>query len=108
MAELGEATARARSIGAMWGILGIIQQLQLDQTWQELVAGRSNRTTLSQHLTALLCNRLDDPRSKLGVLEWLQTVVIPGNQPRWHHLPGPAADHGRADRAQGRDREAAG
>ncbi len=32
-------------------------------------------------LTELLCNRLDDPRSKLGVLEWLQTVVIPGIDP---------------------------
>jgi len=81
LAEVGEATARARSIGAMWGILGIIQQLQLDQTWQDLVAGRSNGTTLGQHLTALLCNRLDDPRSKLGILEWLETVVIPGVDP---------------------------
>ena len=78
MAEIGDATARARSVGAMWAILGIMRQLQLPEIWDELVATRSNSGSLSQHLTAMLCNRLDDPRSKLGILDWLETVLIPG------------------------------
>ena len=78
MPEIENASARARSVGAMWAILGIMQQLQLPEIWDELVATRSNSDSLGQHLTAMLCNRLDDPRSKLGILAWLETVTIPG------------------------------
>jgi transposase len=78
LAELGDADAKARSIGSMWAILGIMQQLTLPEMWEQLVSGRKNSQSLSRHLTALLCNRLDDPRSKLGILSWLETVLIPG------------------------------
>jgi hypothetical protein len=77
LAELGDADAKARSIGSMWAILGIMQQLTLPEMWEQLVSGRKNSQSLSRHLTALLCNRLDDPRSKLGILSWLETVLIP-------------------------------
>ena len=78
LADLGAATARARSVGAMWAILEVMRQLHIPEVWEELVAGRKNHASLARHLTALLCHRLDDPGSKLSLLNWLETVLIPG------------------------------
>jgi transposase len=76
--DLSDATSRARSIGAMWAILELLRQLHLPQAWAEITSGRKNDSALANHLTALICHRLDDPGSKLSLLRWLETVHIPG------------------------------
>jgi transposase len=81
LADMSAATARARSVGAMWAILEIMRQLHIPQVWEELTSGRKNHRSLARHLTALLCNRLDDPGSKLSLLAWLERVFIPGIDP---------------------------
>jgi len=78
LADMGAASARARSVGAMWAILEVMRQLHIPKIWQELTAERKNHRSLARHLTALLCNRLDDPGSKLSLLSWLERVLIPG------------------------------
>jgi len=65
----------------MWAILEMMRQLHIPQVWEELTAGRKNHRSLAKHLTALLCNRLDDPGSKLSLLAWLERVLIPGIDP---------------------------
>ena len=42
LADLGAATARVRSVGAMWAILEVMRQLHIPEVWEELVAGRKN------------------------------------------------------------------
>ncbi len=42
LADLGAATARARSVGAMWAILEVMRQLHIPEVWEELVADRKN------------------------------------------------------------------
>ena len=81
VADMGAATARTRSVGAMWAILEVMRQLHIPEVWEELTAGRKNHRSLANHLTALLCNRLDDPGSKLSLLSWLERVLIPGLDP---------------------------
>jgi len=76
--DLEGATAQARSIGAMWAILELLRQLHLPQIWAEITSGRKNDAALANHLTALICHRLDDPGSKLSLLRWIETVHIPG------------------------------
>jgi len=76
--DLSGATAKARPIGAMWAILELMKQLEIPQSWKQITAGRRNGRSLAQHLTALICHRLDDPGSKLSVLRWLETVDVPG------------------------------
>ncbi len=78
LADMGAATARTRSVGAMWALLEVMRQIHIPQIWKELVDGRKNGESLEKHLTALLCNRLDDPSSKLSLLRWLENVLIPG------------------------------
>jgi len=65
----------------MWAILEMMRQLHIPQVWEELTSGRKNHRSLARHLTALLCNRLDDPGSKLSLLAWLERVLIPGIDP---------------------------
>lgn len=77
-ADLEGATAKARSAGSMWAILEVLRQLHVPQTFGALVADRGNAASLCRHLNALLCHRLDDPGSKLSLLNWLDTVLIPG------------------------------
>ncbi len=76
--DLTGAGARARSIGAMWAILELLRQLHLPQAWAGITSGRKNDAALANHLTALICHRLDDPGSKLSLLRWIETVHIPG------------------------------
>jgi transposase len=78
LADLSAASAKARSVGAMWAILEILRQLHLPDIWQEITADRGNAASLAKHLTALICHRLDDPGSKLSLLRWIDGVLIPG------------------------------
>ena len=81
LADLEGATAKARSVGSMWAVLQVMRQLHMPQIFEAAVARRGNAASLCRHLNALLCNRLDDPCSKLSLLNWLDTVLIPGLDP---------------------------
>jgi transposase len=78
LADISAATSKAQSVGAVWAVLELMRQLHIPQIWESLVSEKKNAKSLAKHLTALLCNRIDDPGSKLSLLRWLETVLVPG------------------------------
>ena len=48
LADMGAATARARSVGAMWAILEVMRQLHIPKIWQALTAERKNHRSLAK------------------------------------------------------------
>ena len=67
----------ALELGDIWAITQIWQQLKFAQTIARAVRGR-RRIDVEQLVRVMVINRLSDPRSKLGVLRWLETVYLPG------------------------------
>lgn len=67
----------ARALGHVWALSELWRQLDLDDLGLVLRRSRSELDALAL-VRAMVFNRLCDPRSKLGVLEWLQTVAMPG------------------------------
>ncbi len=69
--------APALELGDVWAVTQIWQQLKLAQTIARAVRGR-RRIDIEQLVRVMVINRLSNPRSKLGVLRWLETVYLPG------------------------------
>ena len=69
--------APALELGDVWALTQIWQQLKFAQTIARAVRGRQ-RFDVEQLVRVMVINRLSDPRSKLGVLRWLETVYLPG------------------------------
>ena len=69
--------APALELGDVWAITQIWQQLKFAQTIARAVRGRQ-RIDVEQLVRVMVINRLSDPRSKLGLLRWLETVYLPG------------------------------
>jgi transposase len=69
--------APALELGDVWAVTQIWQQLKFAQTIARAVRGR-RRIDVEQLVRVMVINRLSDPRSKLGVLRWLETVYLPG------------------------------
>ena len=69
--------APALELGDVWALTQIWQQLKFAQTIARAVRGR-RRIDVEQLVRVMVINRLSDPRSKLGVLRWLETVYLPG------------------------------
>lgn len=67
----------ALALGHVWALSELWRQLGLDALGPVMRRTRSEVDALAL-VRAMVFNRLCDPRSKLGVLEWLQTVVLPG------------------------------
>ncbi len=66
----------ALELGDVWALTQIWQQLKLAQTIARAVRGR-RRINVEQLVRVMVINRLSDPRSKLGVLRWLETGKRP-------------------------------
>lgn len=67
----------ALALGHVWALSELWRQLGLDALGAAMRSSRSEVDALAL-VRAMVFNRLCDPRSKLGVLEWLQTVAMPG------------------------------
>jgi hypothetical protein len=67
----------AVALGHVWALSELWRQLGLDALGPVMRRARSEVDALAL-VRAMVFNRLCDPRSKLGVLEWLQTVALPG------------------------------
>lgn len=67
----------ALALGHVWALSELWRQLGLDALGSVMRRARSQVDALAL-VRAMVFNRLCDPRSKLGVLEWLQTVALPG------------------------------
>lgn len=67
----------ARALGHVWALSELWRQLDLDALVPVLRRSPSELDALSL-VRAMVFNRLRDPRSKRGVLDWLQTVAMPG------------------------------
>jgi hypothetical protein len=67
----------SRSFGDVWALNCLWSELGFDRLGK--LVDRDSRTVENVPLIkAMVFNRLCDPESKLGLLQWLKTVVIPG------------------------------
>ena len=68
----------SRQLGDIWAILSIWRQLGLVQMIARRARKRRHTIDIEALIRVMVINRLSDPRSKLGVLRWLETVCLPG------------------------------
>ena len=68
----------ALQLGDVWAIFAIWRELGLQQAILREARKRRVRIDVEQLVRVMVTNRLSDPRSKLGVLRWLETVYLPG------------------------------
>ena len=68
----------ALQVGDIWAILGIWHQLRLAQTIAKAVRRSRRQIDVERLVRVMVMNRLSDPKSKLGVLRWLEQVYLPG------------------------------
>lgn len=68
--------ASARSVGDTWLLTSLWKELGFADAFRRVL--RSKRSFDAEHLLrTMVFNRLCDPESKLGLLRWLEGVVIP-------------------------------
>lgn len=70
----------ARTVGAIWVVCQLWQQLGLGAWLQSRLNGRGYRVKIERLVRVLVANRLCDPCAKLGVLRWLERVYWPGSE----------------------------
>ena len=68
----------ALQVGDLWAILGIWHQLKLAQVITRATRSSRRRIDVERLVRVMVMNRLSDPRSKLGLLRWLELVYLPG------------------------------
>ena len=68
----------ALDFGNVWAIVGVWQQLRLGTILKEKARASQREFDLETHIRLMVINRLCDPRSKLGLLAWLEGVWVPG------------------------------
>jgi len=68
----------ALQVGDIWAILGIWHQLKLAQTIAKAVRRSRRQIDVEKLVRVMVMNRLSDPKSKLGLLRWLEQVYLPG------------------------------
>ena len=69
---------RALELGDVWAVMQLWQQLGLVQAIARQARGRRFSVDIEKLISVMVVNRLSDPRSKLGLLEWLEAVALPG------------------------------
>lgn len=71
---------RALEVGSTWALTALWQRLDLPRCLKGLTRADA-RLNLDALTRVMVFNRLCDPESKLGVLRWLEGVVVPGVDP---------------------------
>lgn len=74
----------ARTVGAVWAVCQVWQQLGLRDWLREQFSGQGYRVDVERLVRVLVANRLCTPRAKLGVLRWLEQVYWPGSETITH------------------------
>lgn len=67
----------ARSLGDTWALTLLWRELRLDSL-ARLFRREHPEVPVEALLRVMVFNRLCDPESKLGVLRWLETAIVPG------------------------------
>ena len=67
----------ARALGDAWALTLLWRELKLDSL-ARLFRRRHREVPVEALLRVMVFNRLCDPSSKLGVLRWLETALVPG------------------------------
>ena len=68
----------ALSVGATWLLHSLWQQLGFTQVFRPLLRSAHPGFDAESLLKVMVFNRLCDPESKLGILRWLESTLIPG------------------------------
>lgn len=81
--------ATGRDFGHVYALLEIWKHLKIGTILKQKARARGYKFDMEAHIRVMVLNRLCDPCSKLGLLEWLQGVYLPGIDPdkvEYHHL----------------------
>ena len=83
----GPEFRRARAFGDLWALHQLWHELGLDQALRKALRSSRREFDAEGLIRAMVFNRLAEPRSKRGVLDWLQEdVSLPGlDAERLHH-----------------------
>ena len=73
----GAEFAPAKAFGHLYALHQLWQQLGLGAALNRCFRSARRRFSAEALVRAMVFNRLTDPRSKLGLLEWLDTVAMP-------------------------------
>lgn len=77
----------AQALGGMLAVERLWQELGLDRLIRRVARGRKLEFDLERAVFAMVANRVLDPRSKRGLMSWLETVAFSGGErPELHHL----------------------
>ncbi len=68
----------ALQLGDVWAIMQIWQQLKLARNIARKARRRRHSIDVEKLVRVMVINRLSDPKSKLGLLRWLEQVYLPG------------------------------
>jgi transposase len=68
----------ALDFGHVWAVMGIWRQLRIGTILKAKAASSRREFDLEEHIRLMVINRLCDPKSKLGLLAWLEGVWVPG------------------------------
>ena len=69
---------RARELGATWVLSELWQSLGLSDLLKQALRSSRREYDIEAAVRLMVFNRVCDPDSKLGVLRWLEGVVMPG------------------------------
>lgn len=67
----------ARALGDTWALTLLWRELKLDSL-ARLFRRKHRKVPVEKLLRVMVFNRLCEPSSKLGVLRWLETAIVPG------------------------------
>ena len=77
----------AQALGGMLAVARLWSELGLDTLIRRVGRGRKVEFDLERAVFAMVANRVLDPRSKRGLMSWIETVAWPeGEFPELHHL----------------------
>lgn len=75
----------SREVGPVWVLWQLWSQLKLPEALERRLSRGRRRLKLEPLVRAMVFNRLCEPCSKLGVLEWVRRVCLPAFEPRQVH-----------------------
>lgn len=67
----------SKRFGQIWAAMMLWKELKITGTLQKAARRSKKEFDLISHIQVMVLNRLDDPRSKLGLLSWLEEVYLP-------------------------------
>jgi len=79
----------AWDFGHVFALLGIWKHLKIGTLLKQKAEKTGQSFDLEAHIRLMVLNRLCDPTSKLGLLQWLEGVYLPGihrDEVEYHHL----------------------